>query len=69
MPASWRGSFSGTDIVAFASKLPRAPPHRGALHPAMGLGGRSLELSLAAHVLPDPGAFKPTVEQLHAHRT
>lgn len=37
------------------------------LHPALGLGGRSIELSIASDVLPDPGAFQLAAEQLHAH--
>ncbi|MFZ7086573.1 hypothetical protein [Curtobacterium sp. RRHDQ10] len=41
-----------------------APP---ALHPILGLGGRSIELSIAADVPPDPAAFELAAEQVHAH--
>ena len=37
------------------------------LHPALGLGGRSIELSIASGVTPDPGAFELAAEQLHVH--
>lgn len=38
-----------------------------ALHPILGLGGRSIELSIAADVPPDPGAFELAAEHVHAH--
>jgi len=47
-----------------AAQAPAAPP---ALHPSLGLGGRSIELSLALNVTPDPGAFQLAADDLHAH--
>jgi len=41
-----------------------APP---ALHPSLGLGGRSIELSLASNISPDPGAFLLAADDFHAH--
>lgn len=41
-----------------------APP---SLHPSLGLGGRSIELSLAAGVPPNSGAFLLATEDLHSH--
>lgn len=45
-----------------AAQAPAAPP---ALHPALGLGGRSIELSIASDVPPAPGAFELAAERLH----
>ena len=41
-----------------------APP---VFHPFLGLGGRSIELSIASNVPPDPGAFELAAEHVHAH--
>lgn len=41
-----------------------APP---VLHPILGLGGRSIELSIASDVPPNPGAFELAAEHVHAH--
>lgn len=42
--------------------MPSSPP---AEHPLLGLGGRSLELSLGAGHPIDPNAFELAVEELH----
>jgi len=47
-----------------AARALAAPP---ALHPSLGLGGRSIELSLAADISPGPGAFLLAADDLHAH--
>jgi hypothetical protein len=39
-----------------------APP---ALHPILGVGGRSIQLSIASDVPPDPGAFELAAEHIH----
>jgi hypothetical protein len=36
-------------------------------HPALGLGGRSIELSLSRGLPLDPGAFELAVNDLHDH--
>jgi hypothetical protein len=41
-----------------------APPRE---HPLLGLGGRSIELSLAQGAHPDPNAFSLAVDELHRH--
>jgi len=47
-----------------AAQAPTAPP---AVHPSLGLGGRSIELSFALNINPDPGAFELAADDLHAH--
>ena len=47
-----------------AAQALAAPP---ALHPSLGLGGRSIELSLASNISPEPGACLLAADDLHAH--
>lgn len=46
-----------------AAHRPAAPP---TLHPILGVEGRSIELSIASDVPPDPGAFELAAEHIHA---
>lgn len=59
------GHYQGRRAVQHAAMADAAPP---AEHPVLGLGGRSIELSIGRGLVPDPGAFELAAADLHGHR-
>lgn len=55
--------YQGRRALQHAAQASVPPP---VLHPSLGLGGRSIELSIASDVPPDPGKFELAAEHLHA---